>query len=173
MRTQVGIIGAGPAGLLLGRILQANGIDTIILERRSRDYVLARIRAGVLEQGTVDTLREYGVDERLNREGLPHQEMKLFWNGRRHAIPMKSQGGRVLTSYGQNKIVEDLVNLREESDLPLHFDAEVSSIAGLPDDPVIHYTKDGVEHELKCDFVAGFVIGPVFKGLVLSLGVKF
>ena len=155
MKTQVGIIGAGPAGLLLGRILQQHGIDAVIIERRSRDYVLARIRAGVLEQGTVDTLREYGVDERLNREGMPHSDMKLFWAGQRHSIPMIDENGRRLMTYGQNKIVEDLVNLREADDLPLVFEASVDTITDIENSPVIHYTKDGESHQLHCDFVAG------------------
>ena len=155
MDTRVGIVGAGPAGLLLGRILQANGIDTVVLEQRSRAYINARIRAGVLEQGTVDTLREYDVAERLNREGLPHEDMKLFWDGARHSIPMIGDNGRQLTTYGQNKIVEDLVNLREKDGLPLIFEAEVTAIEGLPDNPVIHYIKDGEAHTLRCEFVAG------------------
>lgn len=155
MKTQVGIIGAGPAGLLLGRILQRHGIETIILERRSRDYVLARIRAGVLEQGTVDTLREYGVADRLDSEGSPHEDMKLFWAGQRHAIPMVGEGGRRLTTYGQNKIVEDLVALRESDDLPLIFDAEVEAITDIENAPVIHFMKDGERHEIRCDFIAG------------------
>jgi p-hydroxybenzoate 3-monooxygenase len=155
MKTQVGIIGAGPAGLLLGRILQNNGIDTVILEQRSREYVLARIRAGVLEQGSVDTLREFGVDERLNREGIPHKDMMLFWAGKRHAIPMVGDGGRRLTTYGQNKIVEDLVNLRESDGLPLVFDAEVEAITDIEGSPVVHYSKNGEKHEVHCAFVAG------------------
>jgi len=155
MKTQVGIIGAGPAGLLLGRILQHHGIDTVILERRSRDYVLNRIRAGVLEQGTVDTLREYGVDERLNIEGIPHEDMKLFWDGMRHSIPMVGEGERRLTTYGQNKIVEDLILLREKDDLPLIFEAEVETIEDIEGAPIIQFRKDGEVHALHCDFVAG------------------
>lgn len=155
MKTQVGIIGAGPAGLLLGRILQQHGVDTIIFERRGKDYVLARIRAGVLEQGTVDTLREFGVDERLDREGIPHEEMKLFWAGERHTIPMVGDHGRRLTTYGQNKIVEDLVNLRERDELPLIFDAQVEAITDIENAPVIHFTKNGEQHEIQCDFVVG------------------
>ncbi len=155
MKTQVGIIGAGPAGLLLGRILQSLGIDAVVLERRSRDYVLKRIRAGVLEQGTVDTLREYGVASRLDREGLPHVDMKLFWKGERHTIPMIGEGGRRMTTYGQNKIVEDLVLQREADGLPLIFDAEVSAIEGIADNPVIHFTRNGEAHSLSCDFIAG------------------
>ena len=155
MKTQVGIIGAGPAGLLLGRILQQQGIETIILERRSRDYVLARIRAGVLEQGTVDTLREFGVNDRLDREGLPHDTMKLFWSGIRHEIPMVGENGRRLTTYGQNKIVEDLIALRERDGLPLVFEAEVDAISGIEDAPVISFTSNGEKQEIHCNFVAG------------------
>ncbi|PTX03517.1 4-hydroxybenzoate 3-monooxygenase [Pararhodobacter aggregans] len=155
MKTQVGIIGAGPAGLLLGRILQAHGIDAVVVERRSRDYVLKRIRAGVLEQGTVDTLRKYGVAERLDREGLPHADMKLFWKGERHSIPMTGEGGRRMTTYGQNKIVEDLVLRREADGLPLIFDAEVKAIENVTDRPVIHYDHNGEAQTLECDFVAG------------------
>ncbi|WP_334191684.1 4-hydroxybenzoate 3-monooxygenase [Pararhodobacter sp.] len=155
MKTQVGIIGAGPAGLLLGRILQSHGIDAVVLERRSRDYVLKRIRAGVLEQGTVDTLRQYGVAERLDREGLPHTDMKLFWKGERHSIPMTGEGGRRMTTYGQNKIVEDLVLRREADGLPLIFDAEVKAIEGVTDRPIIHYAVNGEPQVLECDFVAG------------------
>lgn len=155
MKTQVGIIGAGPAGLLLGRILQSHGIDAVVVERRSRDYVLKRIRAGVLEQGTVDTLRKYGVAERLDREGLPHADMKLFWKGERHSIPMTGEGGRRMTTYGQNKIVEDLVLRREADGLPLIFDAEVKAIENVTDRPVIHYDHNGEAQTLECDFVAG------------------
>ncbi len=155
MKTQVGIIGAGPAGLLLGRILQQHGIDTVVLERRSRDHVRARIRAGVLEQGTVDTLRDYGVAERLDREGMRHENMKLFWAGRRHEIPMIGDGDRRLTTYGQNKIVEDLIELREKDDLPLIFEAEVEAITDIENAPVIHFTRNGERQELRCDFVAG------------------
>lgn len=155
MKTQVGIIGAGPAGLLLGRILQSYGIDAVVLEHRSRDYVLKRIRAGVLEQGTVDTLRQYGVNERLDREGIPHDDMKLTWDGARHTIPMIDEKGRRLTTYGQNKIVEDLILQREADGLPLIFDAEVTALDGLTDSPMIQYQVNGEKHDLACDFVAG------------------
>ena len=153
--TQVAILGAGPAGLLLGRILQSRGIDTIILEQRSRDYVLARIRAGVLEPGTVNTLREYGVHERMDKLGIPHEDVKLCWNGIRHAVPLVGEDGRQMMTYGQNLIVEDLINLREADDLPLYFDATAEAIDGLPDAPVVHYTRDGKKETLKCQFVAG------------------
>src|SRR5271156_4075829 len=101
MKTQVGIAGAGPAGLLLARILQVNGISSVILERRSREYVLGRVRAGVLEQGTVNTLTEYGVGGRLASEGLPLDDVQIRWNGERHVIPIVGEDGRRLTTYGQ------------------------------------------------------------------------
>lgn len=155
MKTRIGIIGAGPAGLLLARILQLNGIDSVILERRDRAYVLARLRAGVLEQGTVDTLRQYGVDERLNREGMPHQQTQFFWNEECHAIAITDEDGRRLTTYGQNKIVEDLITLREADGLPILFNAQVESLDGITSDPVITYTMDGQRHTLECEFIAG------------------
>jgi p-hydroxybenzoate 3-monooxygenase len=155
INTQVAILGAGPAGLLLGRMLQANGIDTIILEHRDRDYVLARVRAGVLEEGTVETLRKYGVNERLDREGIPHKDVKMCWEGVRHAVPFDDPNGRTMTTYGQQKIVEDLITLRDQDDLPLLWEAKVESISGLPDKPVVHYTQNGEEKTLTCEYVAG------------------
>lgn len=155
MKTRVGIIGAGPAGLLLARILQLNGIDAIVLERRDRAYVLARLRAGVLEQGTVDTLRQYGVDERLNREGLPHEQTQFFWDERCNTVAITDDAGRRLTTYGQNKIVEDLITLREADGLPILFEAEVESIDGLTSNPVITFVQNGERQTIACDFIAG------------------
>jgi p-hydroxybenzoate 3-monooxygenase len=155
LRAQVGIVGAGPAGLLLARILQLNGIDSIVLERRSREYVLARVRAGVLEQGTVDTLIQYGAGERLQREGLRHKDIQIRWNGERHDIPVVDENGRSLTTYGQAKIVEDLIRLRESDGLPIHFEAEVTAFEGLTDRPVIHFRHDGSTATVACDFIAG------------------
>jgi p-hydroxybenzoate 3-monooxygenase len=155
INTQVAILGAGPAGLLLGRMLQANGIDAVILEQRSKEYALARVRAGVLEQGTVDTLRKYGVNERLDREGIPHKDVKLCWDGVRHAIPMQDESGRQMTTYGQQKIVEDLIALREADDLPLYWESTVEAVEGLQDAPIVHYTQNGVKKTLKCEYVAG------------------
>ena len=123
MKTEVGIIGAGPAGLMLARILQQHGIDTIILERRSRDHVLGRIRAGVLEQGTVDTLKAYGVGERLAREGIPIKSMQIRWNGEKHVTSIVDENGRHLTTYGQAKVVRDLIEQREADGLPILFEA--------------------------------------------------
>jgi p-hydroxybenzoate 3-monooxygenase len=155
IRTRVGIVGAGPAGLLLARMLQLNGIDSVILERRSRAHVLARVRAGVLEKGTVDTLIAVGAGERLLREGIPHQEIQLRWNGACHRVPTVDENGRHLTTYGQAKIVEDLIRLREAVGLPIHFEAQVSRFEDLTGDPVIHFTEGGVAKRLRCDFVAG------------------
>ena len=155
MKTQIGIIGAGPAGLLLARILQMNGIESVILERRSRDYVLARLRAGVLEQGTVDTLRAYGVNERLDRDGMPHEQTTFYWNERRHVIVIADEAGRRLTTYGQNRIVEDLITLREADGLPILFEAQVEALDGLTDRPAITYVQDGARKTLECDFIAG------------------
>jgi p-hydroxybenzoate 3-monooxygenase len=155
LRAQVGIVGAGPAGLLLARILQLNGIDSIVLERRSREYVLARVRAGVLEQGTVDTLIQYGAGERLQREGLRHKDIQIRWNGERHDLPVVDENGRSLTTYGQAKIVEDLIRLRESDGLPIHFEAEVTAFEGLTDRPVIHFRHDGSTATVACDFIAG------------------
>jgi p-hydroxybenzoate 3-monooxygenase len=156
IKTQVGIIGAGPAGLLLGRILQSHGIDTVILERRSRDYVLSRVRAGVLEQGTVDTLKQYGLGDRLSREGLPIETMQLRWDHGVHVVPIKDERGRRLTTYGQQKIVEDLILQREADALPLHFETSVESLDGIETSPVIHFRdKDGQTGTLECDYIAG------------------
>lgn len=155
MKTQVGIIGAGPAGLLLARILQSYDIETVILERRSRDYVLARLRAGVLEQGAVDTLREYGVNERMDREGLKIETMQFCFDKKRIDIPLMNEKGDCLMTYGQNKIVEDLILLREADDLPIHFETEVQSLDGLLDSPKIQFIENGEKKTLECDFIAG------------------
>lgn len=155
MKTQIGIIGAGPAGLLLARILQMNGIESVILERRSREYVLARLRAGVLEQGTVDTLRAYGVNARLDRDGMPHEKTTFYWNEQRHVIVITDEAGRRLTTYGQNRIVEDLITLREADGLPVLFEAQVEALDGLTDRPAITFVQDGERKTLNCDFIAG------------------
>ena len=113
LRTQVAIIGAGPAGLMLGHLLHRAGIDTIILENRSQDHVIERVRAGVLEQGTVDLMTEVGVGDRLRREGMVHRGIYLAFAGRRHRIDMAGlTGGRTITIYGQNEVVKDLIDAR-------------------------------------------------------------
>ena len=155
MKTQVGIIGAGPAGLLVARILQLNGIDSVILERRTRAYVLERVRAGVLEAGTVDTLRAYGMGERLNREGIPMRSMQLCWARQKADISLDDGTGRHLTTYGQQKIVEDLILQREADGLPIVFEADVSSLDDIENAPRIHYRHNGEDKVLECQFIAG------------------
>ncbi len=155
IRTRVGIVGAGPAGLLLARMLQLNGIESVILERRSRAYVLSRVRAGVLEKGAVDTLIQVGAGERLQREGIRHESFQLRSNGECHQISMVDEKGRYLTTYGQAKVVEDLIFLREADHLPIRFEAQVDRFEDLTGSPSIHFTEEGVAKTLRCDFIAG------------------
>jgi p-hydroxybenzoate 3-monooxygenase len=158
-RTQVAIIGAGPAGLLLGRLLQRAGIDAVILEARSREYVEHRIRAGVLEQGTVDILHDADLAGRLDSEGLRHGGIYLAFDGVRHHVPMDElTGGRAVTVYGQTEVVKDLIAARCDDGLPLHFEATDLTIAdfeGADAGPVVRYRHDGGEHELRADVIAG------------------
>jgi p-hydroxybenzoate 3-monooxygenase len=156
-RTQVAVIGAGPAGLLLGQLLHRQGIEAVILESRSRAYVEARIRAGVLEQGTVEVLREAGVGERMDREGLPHGGIYINYGATRHHIPMTElTGGRGVMIYGQTEVVKDLIAARLSAQAPLHFDCADVTVDGLrADEAVVGYTHDGEAHELRCDLVAG------------------
>jgi p-hydroxybenzoate 3-monooxygenase len=156
-RTQVAIVGAGPAGLLLGQLLHRQGIEAVIVEARSRAYVEARIRAGVLEQGTIEVLREAGVGERMDREGLPHGGIYINYGGTRHHIPMSElTGGRGVMIYGQTEVVKDLIAARLAAQAPLHFDCnDVSVDSPRGDDPVVRYTDDGQSHELHCDLIAG------------------
>lgn len=156
-RTQVAIIGAGPAGLLLGQLLHRQGIEAVIVEARSRDYVEARIRAGVLEQGTMEVLREAGVGERMDREGLRHEGIYLCFDQTRHHIPMSElTHGRAVMIYGQTELVKDLISARLRDELPLLFECADVSIDGLEqDEPVVRFTHGGAEQELRCDIVAG------------------
>jgi p-hydroxybenzoate 3-monooxygenase len=156
-RTQVGIVGAGPAGLLLGHLLQREGIDTMILELRSRAYVEARIRAGVVEHGVVGLLEEVGAGERLRREGLVHRGIELQFAGERHRIPLSDlTGGKTIVIYGQTEIVKDLIRLRLDSGAPLRFEVSDVSLHGLDRErPAIRYRHGGEELELVCDVVAG------------------
>ena len=157
MRTQVGIIGSGPAGLLLGQLLHRNGIDSVILERRDRTYVEGRIRAGVLEQGTVDLLKRAGVGERLAREGLVHNGIEIALDGQRQRIDLHElSGGKSVTVYGQTEITKDLIKARLESGAPLLFEALNVSVHDFNTaTPRIRYQHDGTEYELHCDFIAG------------------
>jgi p-hydroxybenzoate 3-monooxygenase len=156
-RTQVAIVGAGPAGLLLGALLHRHGIDTVILEARTREYAEARIRAGVLEQGSVDVLREAGVGERMGREGLRHEGIYLSFDSTRHRIAVSDlTGGRSVMIYGQTEVVKDLIAARLVSGAPLRFECADASVDGFAgDEPVVRYTHDGADRELRCDFIAG------------------
>jgi p-hydroxybenzoate 3-monooxygenase len=157
LRTKVAIIGAGPAGMLLGQLLHRHGIDNVILERKDRDYVLARIRAGVLEQGTVSLLEEVGVTERLHHEGLIHDGIELLFGGIRHRLDLKSaSGGKTVTVYGQTEVTRDLMDARDRAGLVTVYDAANVSLHDFDTDrPVVRYVKDGTSHELACDFIAG------------------
>ena len=156
-RTQVAIIGAGPAGLLLGHLLHREGIETVIVEARSRAYCEARIRAGVLEQGTRDVLCESGVGERMEREGLIHGGIYLRFDGESHHIAMDElTGGRAVTIYGQTEVVKDLITARLAGGAPLHFECGDVRVDGLETDaPAVSYTHEGVAHELRADAIAG------------------
>jgi len=157
MRTQVGIVGAGPAGLLLAALLHDAGIESVVLEDRSRDYVEARIRAGVLEQGSADLLERAGAAERLRREGIVHGGIHLQFAGERHHIPMSElTGGRTIVVYGQTEVVKDLIALRLDAGLPLLFEVSDVSVDGFESDsPSIRFTHDGDPYTLDCDVIAG------------------
>jgi p-hydroxybenzoate 3-monooxygenase len=156
-RTQIGIVGAGPAGLVLGQLLHLNGVDSVVLEARSRDHVEKRIRAGVLEQTTADLLVEMGAGERLKREGLVHHGIELRFDGREHRIPFDElTGGRGITIYGQQEVVKDLIKARFDAGEPLLFECEDVSVHELKSDhPEIHFMHEGKPRVLECDFIAG------------------
>ncbi|MDX2033752.1 MAG: 4-hydroxybenzoate 3-monooxygenase [Blastocatellia bacterium] len=157
MQTQVGIVGAGPAGLLLAHLLRLRGIESIVVENRSREYIEGRVRAGVLEQGTVDTLNEAGVGERMRRQGLIHRGIELSFEGRRHRIDMEElTGGRTITVYGQQEVVKDLVQARLDAGGPILFDVDEVGVHDLDTDrPKIRFRKDGETREIVCDFIGG------------------
>jgi p-hydroxybenzoate 3-monooxygenase len=157
MRTQVAIIGSGPAGLLLGQLLHKAGIDAVIVEQRSKDYVLARIRAGIIEQICVDLLDEAGVGERMHRQGLVHHGIELSFKGRRHRIDLSGlTGGKSVTVYGQTEITHDLMDARAAAGLPTVYEASHVSVHDFDGtSPRVRYEKDGQAHEIECDFIAG------------------
>jgi len=156
MRTQVGIVGAGPAGLLLSHLLARRGIDSVVLESRDRAYVEKRVRAGVCEQGTVDILRQSGVGDRMDREGLVHEGIELRFDGTAHRIDFPSlTGGRRITVYGQQEIVKDLIEARLAAGGALHFEAPATHIGGADGAaPTITFEKNGATVRMTCDFVA-------------------
>ncbi len=156
-RTQVGIVGAGPAGLVLAHLLHLAGIDSVVLENRTREYCEDRVRAGVLEQGTVDIVVEMGVGERLKKEGLTHCGVNLRFGGRTHRIDFADlTGGRAITIYSQHEVTKDLINARIASKHPLYFEADDIAFSGVEGPrPVIRYMYQGESRELHCDFIAG------------------
>lgn len=158
MRTQVAIIGAGPSGLLLGQLLHKAGIDNVILERQSPDYVLGRIRAGVLEQVAVDLMEECGVAARMHEEGLVHQGIELLFKGERHRIDFPGlTGGKTVMVYGQTEVTRDLMAARAASgQVTVYETGDTVSLHGFDGaTPTVRYRKDGQQHEIQCDFIAG------------------
>ena len=157
MRTQVAIIGAGPAGLLLGQLLHKSGVDAVIIEQRSPDYVLGRIRAGVLEKVCMDLLDQAGVSARAHAEGLPHDGIELLFKGQRHRIDLHElTGGSRVTVYGQTEVTGDLMDARAAAGLTTVYDAQNVQVHDFDgQNPRVTYQKDGQTHELACDFIAG------------------
>ena len=156
-RAQVGIVGAGPAGLLLSHLLHLQGIESIVLENRSREYVEHRVRAGVLEQGTAELLLEAGVGDRMRREGLVHHGIELRFDGRGHRIALSElTGGRAITVYGQQEVVKDLIRARLEAGGQIHFGVEDVTVHDIDSDaPRLRFRSGDTRHEIRCDFIAG------------------
>ncbi|MGO1534859.1 MAG: 4-hydroxybenzoate 3-monooxygenase, partial [Halomonas sp.] len=157
MKTQVAIIGAGPSGLLLGQLLHRQGIDNVIVERRSGEYVLSRIRAGVLEQGMVDLLREAGVDQRMDEEGLPHDGFELVFDNRRVRVALDElTGGSNVMVYGQTEVTRDLMEARTAAGATTLYEAENVQPHDLDSDhPYLTFEHNGEAVRLECDYIAG------------------
>jgi p-hydroxybenzoate 3-monooxygenase len=156
MRTQVVIIGGGPSGLLLSQLLHRKGIDTVVLERKTRDYVLGRIRAGILEVGFVDLMREAGVAERMDREGFVHDGTVIAFDNQDFEVNFKKHTGTSVVVYGQTEVTRDLYDAREAMDGKIVFDVDGVTIHGADSDaPYVTYTLNGAEHRIECDYVAG------------------
>jgi p-hydroxybenzoate 3-monooxygenase len=155
-RTQVAIIGGGPAGLLLARLLQLNGLESVILERSSREHVLGRIRAGVLEWGSVEMLREAGVGERMDAHGFPHGGVGLAFSGRHLRVDFQKSAGRPVMVWGQTEVTKDLYEALDAAAVPIvHEASDVMPHDLTADAPYVTYSVDGVEHRLDCEYVAG------------------
>ncbi len=157
MRTQVGIVGGGPAGMMLAHLLHRAGIESIVVEARSREYVQERVRAGVLEQGTCDLMREAGVGARLAREGITHHGLELRFGGDRHRIDLSGlTGGKTITIYPQREVVKDLIDARIAAGGAIFFEADEVGIRGFDGNaPAIRFRGGGSVQEISCDFIAG------------------
>jgi p-hydroxybenzoate 3-monooxygenase len=155
MRTQVLIVGSGPSGLLLGQLLAGIGIDNVILERVDRDHLLSRVRAGVLEQGTVELLDEAGAGGRMHAEGLPHDGFAVAFDNRLHRIDLHALTGKRVTVYGQTEMTRDLVEQREQAGLTTVFEAANVALHDISGKPFVTYEKGGQSHRVDCDFIAG------------------
>src|SRR5215468_6823179 len=157
MKTQVGIVGAGPAGLVLAHLLAKAGIENVVLESQTRQYIEERVRAGVLEQGTVDLLNKLGLGERMMRQGLMHYGVELRFGGRGHRIDLKElTGGKGVMIYAQHEVIKDLVAARLAMGGEILFESKEVSVHGLDGEkPLIRFVRDGEARELECDFVAG------------------
>ena len=154
--TQICIIGSGPAGLLLSQLLHNEGISSIIIDRQSQERIQTRVRAGVLEWGSVEALKEVGVADKMHQQGLPHDGFKLAFDGDTHRIDIKALTGKQVMVYGQTEITRDLINKRLQQGCEIVFSAEDVAPKGVKSDqPTVSYTKDGVKHEIKCDYIAG------------------
>src|SRR5262245_55297560 len=156
MRTQVAIIGAGPAGLVLSHLLHQHGIESVVLERHDRAYIERRLRAGVLEQGTVDLLRASGLGKRMDREGLTHHGIYLQFAGERHRINMAELTGRSIMVYGQHEVVKDVIAARLAAGADIRFETSDVSLWNITTEhPSVQFSHNGEHHELECDIIAG------------------
>jgi p-hydroxybenzoate 3-monooxygenase len=156
MRTQVVIVGSGPSGLLLGQLLAKAGIDAVILEQKSKEYVLARIRAGVLEQGAAELIEEAGAAGRLRKEGLVHDGTEIAFNGERHRIDFKALTGKTVIVYGQTEVTRDLMDARTAIGVPTFYEALDVSLHDIETEkPLVRFRANGAVHEILCDYIAG------------------